>query len=202
MKLVCTHCRKRCGCHDYQSPHRATICNVKSECVYTRTKSHPPLLCTGCDDEPSFFHNPCSLSTGVCSDFPIRQSFADVENRQDENSHREDDTCPDCGERGKTESEFLCYSEVLVIVKVIGIVRMRMMVRVRVRMRMMVRVRVRMRMMVRVRVRTRMMVRMRVRMRMMVRVRVRTRMMVRMRVRMRMMVRVRVRMKVKAVVTV
>ena len=140
--------------------------------VYTRTRSHPPLLCTGCDDEPSLFHHPCSLSAGVCSDFPIRQSFADVENSQDENSHREDDTCPDCGERGETESEFLCYSEVLVIVKVIGIVRTRMMVRVRVRMRMMVRVRVR------------------------------TRMMVRMRVRMRMMVRVRVRMKVKAVVTV
>ena len=52
----------------------------------------------------------------------------------------------------------------LVIVKVIGIVRMRMMVRVRVRTRMMVRVRVRMRMMVRVRVRMRMMVRVRVRM--------------------------------------
>ena len=103
--------------------------------VYTRTKSHPPLLCTGCDDEPSLFHHPCSLSAGVCSDFPIHQSFADVENSQDENSHREDDTCPDCGERGETESEFLCCSEVLVIVKVIGIVRMRMMVRVRVRMK-------------------------------------------------------------------
>ena len=82
--------------------------------VYTRTRSHPPLLCTGCDDEPSLFHHPCSLSAGVCSDFPIRQSFADVENSQDENSHREDDTCPDCGERGETESEFLCCSEVLV----------------------------------------------------------------------------------------
>ena len=54
----------------------------------------------------------------MCSDFPIRQSFADAKNSQDENSHGEDDTCPNCAERGETESEFVCCSEVLVIVKV------------------------------------------------------------------------------------